>query len=282
MATILDQYSFYNQGQRSRVFVTNLKHAFRNPEHSLSILRRIMEQVGIVRTIKLKHEITTNSFCAIVQFCTTQAAQRAVRSLQDTPFNNRRLKIRLDRKKDPPNFNKILWNGHVLAQANDLFKCNGWSSEIVAIKTNQQDGSCTVKIALHIYASEYVVVESPTPERLTILSSYTTHRKMNNEQGYVLWNSSLSKISNSEARSKAFQTLKVVRIQTAGSKIKLLVFPEKEIQANSSVTSRFESEEQEEVNENENIERQEGENENEEADNEEYTNDNGWSWSSTK
>ena len=105
---------------------------------------------------------------------------------------------------------------------------------------------------------------------------------MNNEPGYVLWNSSLSKISNSEARSKAFQTLKVVRIQTAGSKIKLLVFPEKEIQANSSVTSRFESEEQEEVNENENIERQEGENENEEANNEEYTNDNGWSWSSTK
>jgi len=220
-SSVLDIFQWLDVGQSSRVFVANIKSAYQQPTQSLRVLRGIFELSGVVRKVKMyKDSSSTDSKCAcVVYYCTKQAAHRAVRELQGTMFNKSPLFLKPDMRKDPPDWTSRLWVGYLTAQANDLFGHSGWSSELKAVDTGDQ-GQVTAEVAIHVFGSEYVKVESSSPGILSVTSRHTELPDPDDESR----NAILCRIAKEKATVKAFEMIKAVRIQIKDQK-KLVVYP---------------------------------------------------------
>ena len=119
---VLDTFDFFDQGQQSRVFCANINVKTTTTQHdqsSLLILRRIFEQTGPVHQINLNKNQTSTT--ATVHYASLESAQRAIKELHNTYFNQRPLKIRKDARKNFTLRSKRLWLGHATALANSLF-----------------------------------------------------------------------------------------------------------------------------------------------------------------
>jgi RNA recognition motif-containing protein len=223
---VLDNYTFFDQGQKQRVFVANILNCFDST--GLAILRAIFEQSGPVHQISLNKEETNQSITAVVHYCSVESAQRAVTELNNFRFNKKPLKVRKDERKYPP---KELWIGHSTALANYVFGHNGWSTEIVSLDISPEDGSVSCNISLHIYRTETILVEgSADKSTLTIQSQYTEKPTKDSEK-----NLNLPKIVLEKSKVLAFEKLRCIRIKYGTTeKIKVVVFATKNEHSNTN------------------------------------------------
>jgi len=218
---VLDTFDFFDQGQQSRVFCANINVKTTTTQHdqsSLLILRRIFEQTGPVHQINLNKNQTSTT--ATVHYASLESAQRAIKELHNTYFNQRPLKIRKDARKNFTLRSKRLWLGHATALANSLFGHMGWSTNVVALKT-ADDGTVSCTVALHIYQTEDIVVETNSPNQTLIVQVECSETPSADEQRNV----SLPKIVMEKAKLLAFEKVRCSRVKYGeNSKVKLIVF----------------------------------------------------------
>ena len=220
---VLDTFDFFDQGQQSRVFCANINVKTTTTQHdqsSLLILRRIFEQTGPVHQINLNKNQTSTT--ATVHYASLESAQRAIKELHNTYFNQRPLKIRKDARKNFTLRSKRLWLGHATALANSLFGHMGWSTNVVALVT-ADDGTVSCTVALHIYQTEDIVVETNSPDQTLIVQVECSETPSADEQRNV----SLPKIVMEKAKLLAFEKVRCSRVRVKygeNSKVKLIVF----------------------------------------------------------
>ena len=205
---VLDTYNWFDEGQRSRIFVTNLKNTFGNVTSSLSILRTIFEQVGPVRNINMNKEGQSSVITAVVHYYSVEAVTRAIEELQDTPFNKACLKLRKDRRKDKDGADRTLWVGHCVELANAIFSHNGWSSEISGVDAATDESTVTAQVTIHIFRTESTTVQGG--EALTLTGRWTecaTNQHGGEQQD-------LSKLAVEHATVRAFEQLRAVRVRS--------------------------------------------------------------------